>query len=167
MVGTFHYNFIILGKSKCDYTLLNSETFQAIIRLTDPILVDCDLQNSKVSALQLIRNNPDDPYFKNAKNGRLRWSVKSLLPVLERHRLLPPGDICLSCLDAEFPRIALAGRRGMSCEVFLRIFNDDPQGRARSDGDCGLLLSLREDIWLRLGEETVSRFLLEIRGLLY
>jgi hypothetical protein len=55
-------------------------------------------------------------------------------------------------ITAEFPSIDAAYKRGDSVEVYLDIENDSPYGRRKSDGECGLFLSLREDVFMAAGE---------------
>ena len=158
MPKQFHYNFIVLGKMDCPYTLLNEAIFPTIMHLAEPVVGGFS-KDGKVTAVQLVREDPGDSHFKNAKNGRLRWSEKSLRPVLEKQHQYPPGDVLFISLAAEFPSIAVADKQGRSCEAYLRIGNDEPHGRPRSDGDCGLLLSLREDIWRGSGADAARQFL--------
>ena len=149
-----HFNWLFVGKRHCALTLLNEAVFPVLLGELSPLLAT-DVGKAKVS----VRQSP-------AWRGRVRWSVESLTPALTAHRLAPdPARFGFFGVTAEFPSLAVAWKRQESVQAYVSVENDGFHGRVASDGQCGLFVSLREDVHAAVGEAVATQALRRIAGL--
>jgi len=152
----FHYNYLYIGKKRCDLTLLNENVFPLVMDALNPLLAHTDIKKCRVTVNQYAGN-------KSVNFGKQKWDKISLQPVFQNYNNhAENGNFHFLFLKAEFPSIKSAYKQQESVDIYLSVENDLFIGRARSDGDCGLFLSLREDIYGNAGEELVAQTLNDI-----
>lgn len=151
-----HYNYLFIGEKHCELTLLNEQMFLQIVEILRPLLAYIDTKKCKIGTYQHLNGQ-------QVKFGRLRWASESLVLFFESHKNIKDNDKLYSnFFTAEFPSIDAAYKRAESVEIYIHIENDSFYGRAKSDGDCGLFLSIREDIYDRAGEMVVKQTIREL-----
>ena len=139
-LDALYYNYIFVGKKYCDLTLLNDSVFPLILNAVSPVLAYTNIKKCRVSSEQYVNQ-------RKIKLGRMHWNKKTLLPICQNYKKYPGNNsFHFGFLKAEFPSIEAAYKKKETVDIYLQIENDLPLGRVNSDGDCGVLVSLREDI---------------------
>ena len=155
-LGSIHYNYLFIGKKHIDLTLLNDSIFPQIIEAINPLLAFTNVKKCKIAADQYVNQS-------KIKLGRPRWDMESLMPICQNYKQYPDsGSFHFGFLSAEFPSIESAYKRQDTVDIYLYIENDLFWGKLKSDGDCGLFLSLREDIFELAGEALIRQVLQNI-----
>lgn len=149
-----HYNYMIVGKKHSDLTLLHDKVFPLIFKKTEPILEHTNIKKCRVSALQ---NGG------SIKLGRLKWSLESLIPVCENYKNYE--KFYFTTLYAEFPSIDVSYKNNESTEVYIQAENDSFWGNIKSEGDCGIFISIREDIYDKIGKEKAESVIKDLQSL--
>lgn len=152
-LGSKHYNYLFIGKKYCDLTLLNDKVFPLIMDEVNPLLSYTNRKKCRVYVLQYDNE-------KVVKCGRPRWTKESILPICRNvNHSADKSKFSFIFIDAEFPSIESAYNKGNTVDIFLRVENSFEFGDMVPQYDCGLFLSLREDIFEAAGEALVKRVL--------
>jgi len=146
-----HYNYLIIGKKHGDLTLFDNQIFSQLLDIMDPLLVFTDTKKCKVSALQYANR-------KKVKLGRLRWNNESFALLNQNVQQYHDNDsFYFLHTIAEFPSIDSAYKQHKTVDIYLKVENDSFQGRVKSDGDCGIFLSLRNDVFEKAGDALMAQ----------
>ncbi len=152
-VDALHYNYLFVGKKCCDLTLLNDKVFLLIMDEVNPLLNYTNRKKCRISVCQYANQ-------KEVKCGRPKWTKESLLPICQNINLYAGNDsFYFNFLSAEFPSIKSAYKQKNTVDIYLYLENDLCWGKVKSEGDCGLFISLREDIFEAAGEMLVMQVL--------
>jgi len=154
-----HYNYLIIGKKYVDLTLFDNQIFSQLLDIVHPLSAFTDIKKCKVSTLQYADK-------KKVKLGRLRWNNESFALLNQNVQQYRDNDsFHFLCTIAEFPSVDSAYKRQETVDIYLMIENDMPFGRVKSGGDCGIFLSLREDIYENAGDVFVSQTMQQLCNL--
>ncbi|MEC0090796.1 hypothetical protein [Paenibacillus macquariensis] len=152
-LGSLHYNYLFIGKKFCDLTVLNDNVLPLIVDAVSPLLAYTNIKKCRISTYQNVNQ-------KEIKLGRPRWDNESLLPICQNYKQYPENEsFHFHCLSAEFPSIKSAYKLNETVDIYLYFENDLFWGKVKSDGDCGLFISLREDIFEAASETLVIQVL--------
>ncbi len=152
-LGALHYNYLFIGKKFCDLTVLNDNVFPLIVDAVSPLLAYTNIKKCRISTCQSVNQ-------KEIKLGRRRWDNESLLPICQNYKQYPENEsFHFGYLTAEFPSIESAYKQKETVDIYLHLENDLVWGKVKSDGDCGLFISLREDIFEAASETLVIQVL--------
>lgn len=156
---TQHNNYLFVGKKHCDFTLLNKDVFPLIMDAVNPLLSFTNIKKCRITAHQIANT-------KTVKFGRPRWSKEGLMPIIQNYeQYTEEDDFHFLHLVAEFPSVVSAYNRKETVDIYIYLENDLFWGKAKSDGDCGLFLSLRNDIYENTGENLVMQVLKQLSKL--
>jgi hypothetical protein len=154
-----HFCYLFIGKKAGDLTLLNELAFLQIVEIMRPLLALTDIRKGKINVSQYAER-------KRVKFARLRWTDEGFASVCQSVRLGHGEEsFRYNRFSVEFPSLDSAYKRQETPEITLKIENDTIYGRVISEGDCGLFLSMREDVYEKAGQELMQRVLREIRAL--
>lgn len=165
MIDNIHYNYIIIGIDDKPYTLLNEENVKYIYEAFLPLVAFTDIKKARISTVQYARES-GSPNKSRVKIGKRKWILSDLEYIFSRYKTYPPDDFNSLYLSTQFPSVESAYKKKTTSEILLNIENDGCWGKMHSEGECGLLLSIREDIFDKMGEELVMDFLRKITSLL-
>lgn len=153
---TLHYNYLFIGKKYCDLTLLNEKVFPLIMNAITPLLDHTDIKKCRILPNQYVNN-------KEIKLGGLPWNKEKLSEICSNYKQYQNnGSFNFGFLSAEFPSIEVAYKNNKTADIYLYFENDLFWGKVKSDGDCGLFISLREDIFQAAGETKVMQVIKNI-----
>lgn len=151
-----HYNYLFIGKKYCDLTLLNEKVFPLIMNALTPLLAHTDTKKCRILPNQYVNH-------KEIKLGRLPWNKEKLSEICSNYKQYQNnGSFNFGFLSAEFPSIKVAYKNNKTVDIYLYFENDLFWGKVKSDGDCGLFISLREDIFQAAGDITITQVIKNI-----
>lgn len=166
MIKNVHYNYIIIGNNDKPYTLLNEENLKFIYQAFSSLAAYTDIRKAKISTIQYARDPEKIDRKSRVKIGRVKWIESDLAALFSKYKAYPQDDFNSLYLSVEFPSVESAYKKQTTSEIMLNIENDNCWGKMISNGECGLLLSVREDIFDKMGEKIVLEFLKNITSLL-
>ncbi len=165
MINNVHYNYIIIGKCKAEYTLLNENLIGFIYSAFSPLSAYTDIKKARISTIQYAKKE-GDKYSTKTKTGRIKWDLSALQNLCTSYKNYLSGNFNFLNLKAEFPSITSMYEKGTTSEIIFEIENDGCYGRNFAEGECGIVLSIRDDIYEKAGEIIVEEFLRQIVSLL-
>lgn len=155
-LGALHYNYLFVGKKYCELTLLNDDVFLLIMDAISPLLTYTNIKKGRILSEQHVNQS-------KIKLGKPRWEKEAILQICKNYKQYLDNDsFHFGFLTAEFPSIESAYKQKETVDIYLHVENDLYWGKIKSDGDCGLFISLREDIFQAAGETLVMQVLRNI-----
>lgn len=147
MVNNLHYNFIMVGSLSEKHTLFAEECFTNLFDCFETLLNISGIRNTRVSIYQ----------SKKAKHGKIRWDKQELLRIVTDDELTP------LMLVIEAPSIKSSYNKGTTPEVYILLSNG-PMGQ--SPNNCGMLVSIRQDVYKRIDRTSVEDVMLRLSQLI-
>jgi hypothetical protein len=160
-INELHCNYLITGKNNDEFTLLNEETIKKIHHAFEPLCKHVDAKKSRISAGQKAVGIKG-----HLKIGRLKWSLSDLEKLCTTYMSYPDHEFLFTNMGAEFPSVVSAYKQGTTTQIKLLIENDGYRGRKNGSRECGIVLSVRHDVFDRIGEATVRAFLHQISAMI-
>lgn len=149
MINNLHYNFIMTGSLSEKHTLFVEECFTNLFDCFETLLNISGIRNTRVSVYQAGA--------KKAKHGKIRWDKQELLRIVTDDELIP------LMLAIEAPSIKSSYNQGTTPEVYILLSND-PMGQ--SPNNCGMLVSIRQDVYGRIDRTSVEDVILQLSQLI-
>lgn len=156
-----HYCYLISGKSDDKFTLLNEENIKKIYHAFEPISKFIEVKKAKISAIQIAIGIKG-----YVKIGRPKWNLDDLEKICTNYKSYPDNDFSFTTFDVEFPSVVSAYKNGTTTQLKLDINNDMFYGKDYGSKNCGIVLSVREDIFEQTGEAVIHEFLKQICAML-
>ncbi|WP_244310685.1 hypothetical protein [Paenibacillus ottowii] len=147
VVNNLHYNFIMTGSLSEKHTLFAEECFSNLFDCFETLLNISGIRNTRVSIYQ----------SKKAKHGKIHWDKQELLRIVTDDELTP------LMLVIEAPSIKSSYNKGTTPEVYILLSND-PMGQ--SPNNCGMLVSIRQDVYERIDQTSVEDVMLQLSQLI-
>ncbi|MGV6934867.1 hypothetical protein ACWA2B_05005 [Paenibacillus sp. CMM36] len=147
VVNNLHYNFIMAGSLSEKHTLFAEECFTNLFDCFETLLNISGIRNTRVSIYQ----------SKKAKHGKIRWDKQELLRIVTDDELTP------LMLVIEAPSIKSSYNKGTTPEVYILLSNG-PMGQ--SPNNCGMLVSIRQDVYKRIDRTSVEDVMLRLSQLI-
>ncbi|OBA02394.1 hypothetical protein A9P44_22835 [Paenibacillus polymyxa] len=147
VVNNLHYNFIMTGSLSKKHTLFDEECFSNLFDCFETLLNISGIRNTRVSIYQ----------SKKAKHGKIHWDKQELLRIVTDDELTP------LMLVIEAPSIKSSYNKGTTPEVYILLSND-PMGQ--SPNNCGMLVSIRQDVYERIDQTSVEDVMLQLSQLI-
>ncbi|MGZ0038637.1 hypothetical protein [Paenibacillus ottowii] len=147
VVNNLHYNFIMTGSLSEKHTLFAEECFSNLFDCFETLLNISGIRNTRVSIYQ----------SKKAKHGKIHWDKQELLRIVTDDELTP------LILVIEAPSIKSSYNKGTTPEVYILLSND-PMGQ--SPNNCGMLVSIRQDVYERIDQTSVEDVMLQLSQLI-
>ena len=160
-LNSFHYAYLIIGKSDKHFTLLNKNVFSSIKSDLSPITEFAKTSKDKVYSQQLEKNI-DNQYFKYRKLGRLKWDEKSFQKIYELYDQKETEPMHFLSIGAEFPSVKFSYSNNESPVITLHIDNIDEPLENKNIGECGIRLSIREDAFNKIDKEQIKTVLCKL-----
>lgn len=149
MVNNLHYNFIMTGSLSEKHTLFSEECFTHLFDCFETLLNISGIRNTRVSVYQ--------SGAKKVKHGKIRWDKQELLRIVTDNELTP------LMLVIEAPSIKSSYNKGTTPEVYILLSND-PMGQSLNN--CGMLVSIRQDVYERIDQTSVEDVMLQLSQLI-
>ncbi|WP_230877846.1 hypothetical protein [Paenibacillus polymyxa] len=129
------------------HTLFAEECFTNLFDCFEALLNISGIRNTRVSVYQ----------SKKAKHGKIRWDEQELLRIVTDDEMTP------LMLVIEAPSIKSSYNKDTTPEVYILLSNDT---MSRSSNNCGMLISIRQDVYERIDRTSVENVMLQLSQLI-